>query len=248
MEQQADYKVKNVSSGKGALAKYKDINYGNVSWGRVILCEILITLFNWIPGLFGLALRKIFYPLMFSNIGRNVVFGRNMTIRHPHKIVVGNNVIFDDNCVIDAKGNTNSGIVIGDRVYVGKNSIIYCKNGDISIGDHVNISANCTMFSGNKLTISPNTVIGAYSYLLSGGEYDYTDALPFSEQSGNNSKDKLIIGSNCWIGARVTVLDAASVGEHCVLAAGAVVNKPIPDHAIAAGVPAKVIKTINPQS
>ena len=54
----------------------------------------------------------------------------------------------------------------------------------------------------------------------------------------------LTIGANCWLGARVTVLDAADVGEHCVIGAGAVVNRPLPADTLAAGVPARKIKSI----
>ena len=96
----------------------------------------------------------------------------------------------------------------------------------------------------NQLTIGPGTVIGAYSYLLSGGEYDYRDPTPFAEQSGMKTRGPLAVGANCWLGTRVTVLDAASIGEHCVVGAGAVVNKPIAAHHLAAGVPAKAIKSI----
>ena len=87
-------------------------------------------------------------------------------------------------------------------------------------------------------------MIGAYTYLLSGGEYDITDATPFADQSGMKTKGPLTIGANGWLGARVTVLDAASIGDHCVIGAGAVVNKPIPANSLAVGVPARVIKSV----
>ena len=88
-------------------------------------------------------------------------------------------------------------------------------------------------------------MVGAFSYFLSGGEYDYQDrSLKFSEQSGTGTKGELKIGPNCWIGAAVIVLDAANVGGHCVIAAGAVVTKPIPPDSLAVGVPARVLKSI----
>src|SRR5438270_368479 len=62
--------------------------------------------------------------------------------------------------------------------------------------------------------------------------------IPIREQPGVFTH--ITIGQDSWIGERVVVL--ADVGEHCVIAAGAVVTKPVPDCAIAAGVPAKVIK------
>ncbi len=58
------------------------------------------------------------------------------------------------------------------------------------------------------------------------------------------TKGPLVIGPNCWLGARVTVLDGANIGEHCVIGAGAVVTKPIPRDSLALGVPARAIKRI----
>ncbi len=171
--------------------------------------------------------------------------GKSVTFRYPKKIRLRKNVIIDDNCVIDAKGEDNEGITIGNNVFIGRNSIIYCKNGNINIKDGVNISANCTLFSSNQLTMEANSVVGAYSYLLSGGEYDYEDrTTKFVDQTGMETKGELVIGNNCWLGARVTVIDAACIGDHCVIGAGSVVTRPIPSNSLAFGVPASVKKSI----
>ena len=153
-------------------------------------------------------------------------------------------MIIDDLAVLDAKGADNEGIEIGDGVYIGRHTIVYTKNGDIEINDRVNISSNCQLFSSNRLEIGADTVIGAYTYLLSGGEYDAMDPTPFSGQSGMNTKGPTIIGPNCWLSARVTVLDGVEVGTHCVLGAGAVANKSIPANCVAVGIPAKPCKDL----
>lgn len=244
-----EYKFKESGeTGSGAFAKYRELYYGDQSLGKIVFCELLTTLFGWIPGALGLFLRSKLYPLMFRNTGKKTVFGRDITIRHPHKIDVGDNVAIDDNAIIDAKGDGNSGISIGDNVYIGRNSIVYCKGGDIHLENEVNISSNCQIFSSNKLTIRTGTMIGAYSYFMSGGAYDYTDDTPFAEQSGKETKGPLEIGPDCWIGARVTVLDAASIGKRCVVAAGAVVNNPVEANTVVAGMPAKAIKNTSHNS
>lgn len=239
-------KVKDVASRQGgsAFRKYRDLVYGDLPLSRVLLGELLYLLVGGCPGALGLFLRMKLFRLIFPNIGKKVVFGRYVTIRHPHKIRLGDHVIVDDNVVLDAKGTDNRGIVIGDGVYIGRNTIIYCKNGNITIGDRVNISSNCQIFSSNDLTIGSDTVIGAFTYLLSGGEYDYRDITPFSQQSGMCTKGPLRIGANCWIGAHVTVLDAASIGDRSVVAAGAVVTQPTDGGVILGGVPARMIKRL----
>src|SRR3990172_8845091 len=97
---------------KSALTKYQEIVVGKRGLWNMIKYELIITLFSWVPGALGLALRQIFYPKIFASVGRGVAFGANVTIRHPNKIHIGNNVVIDDNCVLDAKGETNKGIEI----------------------------------------------------------------------------------------------------------------------------------------
>lgn len=247
MNAEDSLKVKTVA-GEGAVSawrKYRGLYYGETPLVKIILCEMVMALCGSMYGAMGLFLRSRLFPPFFAAVGRGVVFGRNLTIRHPRRIRLGNNVIIDDNCVLDAKGVTNRGIAIGDNVYIGRNTIVYCKNGNIAIGDNVNISSNCQFVSSNDMTIGADTVIGAYSYLLSGGGYDYTPgAKKFSEQDGYITVGPLVIGDNCWLGARVAILDGASVGTRSVIAAGAVVTKPVPPDSVAGGIPAHVIKPI----
>ena len=240
-----EYKVKEVTRGSPAGA-YRALMYGDMSLGRVIWAEILFTLFGGLGGALGLYLRMKLYPALFKSCGRKVVFGKNITIRHPHKIVLGDGVVLDDGCMVDAKGTSNAGIVLGERVYVGRNTLIYCKNGDIEIGDNVSISANCILFSSNRLTMKPNSVVASFVYVLSGGEYDLDDATPLAFQAGTCTQGPLEIGEDCWLGAGVKVLDGGTIGERSVIGAGAVVNRPVPANSIAVGVPARVVKTRKP--
>ena len=242
MTESAEFKVKEVTQGS-AFGAYRALMYGDMGLGKVIWAEILYALIGGLGGAVGLFLRMKLYPALFKSCGRQVVFGKNVTIRHPHKIVLGAGVVLDDNCVVDAKGADNSGIVLRDRVYVGRNTIIYCKNGDIEIGENVSFSANCIVFSSNKLTLKKNGVVAAFVYLLSGGEYDLDDPTPFALQKGTCTQGPLDIGEDCWLGAGAKVLDGASIGDRCVIGAGAVVNKPVPADSIAVGVPARVVKS-----
>ena len=241
----AEYKVKEVTRRSPASA-YRTLMYGDMSWGRAIWAEILFTLLGGLGGAVGLFLRMKLYPTLFKRCGRKVVFGKNITIRHPHKIVLGDGVVLDDGCMVDAKGADNAGIVLGERVYVGRNTLIYCKNGDIEIGDNISISANCVLFSSNQLVMKPNSVVAAFVHLLSGGAYDLDDPTPLAFQAGTCTQGPLEIGADCWLGAGVKVLDGVTIGARSVVGAGAVVNRPVPANSIAVGVPARVIKTRNP--
>jgi acetyltransferase-like isoleucine patch superfamily enzyme len=230
---------------RSSAEKYRDLCYGNAPFGQVLWTEFVVMLAGGVQGAFGLWLRSKLYPSLFKVCGSGVIFGRNITIRHPGKISIGNNVVLDDNSVIDAKGESNTGITVGNNVFIGRNSIVYCKNGDIEIRDRVSIASDCTIMSAHRLLIQEDVMIGGYCYILSGGDYDYTNKeIRFSDKSGAPSKGDLVIGQNCWLGARATVLDAASIGDNCVIGACSLVNKPIPPNSLAYGVPAKVIKSL----
>jgi acetyltransferase-like isoleucine patch superfamily enzyme len=95
--------------------------------------------------------------------------------------------------------------------------------------DKVNPSGIC---------IGAGTLVAARSIILS-HEHIYRDAknskLPFTTNT--------IIGKNCFIGIGATILPGVNIGDECVIGAGSVVTKDVPSNAMAAGVPAKIIKT-----
>ena len=158
----------------GARAKYSSLIVGVPGWAALIKYELVVMLSQWVPGALGLALRKFLYPILLGNCGRNVVFGQGVVLRHPNKIHIGDNVVIDDNCLLDAKGDVNQGIRIGNGVFVGRNSILSCKNGDITLADGVNIGFNCEVFSAGTVTIGKDTLLAAYAYLI-GGDHDFSD-------------------------------------------------------------------------
>lgn len=231
-------KVKELTTSSPAAA-YRSLNYGDMPLRKVLWAEFLFFFVGHLPGPLGLFLRMKLYPSLFRSCGRKVVFGRSLTLRHPHKISLGDGVVLDDGATLDAKGATNRGIALGDKVYVGRASTLYCKNGDITVGDRTSFSASCIVFSSNRLTIGPDTVVASFSYILSGGEYDLADPTPFALQKGTCTKGPLDIGESCWIGAGAKILDGASVGSRSVVGAGAVVNRPVPPDSVALGVPAR---------
>src|ERR1035437_10486534 len=115
--------------GRSSRAKYSALVVGRPGLGALLKYELVVTIAQARAGALGLLLRKILYPKLLGSCGRNVVFGQNVVLRHPHKIHIGDNVVIDDNCLVDAKGETNRGIRIGDGVFVGRNTILSCKDG-----------------------------------------------------------------------------------------------------------------------
>ena len=226
--------------GKSQLSKYQDIVLGKKGLLALMKYEFVMLFASWVPGALGLVLRSKLYPMLIGKVGKGVVFGTNVVLRHSHKITIGDNVVIDDNCVLDAKGGEGNSIKIGSGVFVGRNTILYCKDGDIEIGDNTTISFNCDVFSANYVRIGSNVQIAAYTF-LNGGTHKFDDLdVPVMHQE--RSGIGIEVGDNAWIGADAKVLDGVSVGRDSIIAAGAVVTKDVPEFAIVGGMPAKLIR------
>lgn len=241
-----DFKIQESITGvrKSKLKRYQELVIGTDKISDLIKYELAMLFLSRLPGAIGIFLRGKFYPKLFSKTGRGVVFGNNMVIRHPKKIILGDNVIIDDNVLLDAKGSENSGITLKDDVFIGRNSILSCKGGEIILEERANVGFNCEIFSSNKVVIGKDNLIAAYTYVVGGGNYklERTD-IPINQQPDFEGKGGVITEEDVWLAAHVVLLDGTQIGKGSVIAAGAVVSGEIPPYSIAGGVPAKVIKS-----
>ena len=226
-------------AGQSARQKYSALVVGRPGLGALLHYELVQLLSQHVPGALGLAFRKALYPSLLGACGSNVVFGQNVTIRHPHKVRIGSNVVIDDNCLIDAKGDSNAGITIGSGVFIGRNSILSCKNGDIAIADGANVGFNCEVFSASRVAIGRDTLLAAYCYVI-GGDHDFGDPSAAVLAQGRRSAG-VTIGSGAWLGAGAKILDGVTIGDRAIVGAGAVVREAVGDGAIAVGMPARTV-------
>ena len=225
---------------RSSSEKYQDLVVGSRGFFRLIHFELVMLLSSWVPGALGLLLRKLFYPTLLGSCGRGVVFGLGVALRHPHKIHIGQGTVIDDNVLLDAKGVANQGIRVGEGGFIGRNSILSCKDGDIVLGNHINMGFNCEVFSSSRVYVGDYGLFAAYTYVVGGG-HDHSDVGAMIIDQARPSKG-VTIGRNVWLGAGAKVLDGVTLGSNVVVGAGAVVTESLPDSVIAAGIPAKIIK------
>jgi acetyltransferase-like isoleucine patch superfamily enzyme len=222
-----------------AREKYAALVVGRPGWAALIKHELITLASQNTPGALGLAIRQTLYPSLLGACGRNVVFGQNVVLRHPHKVRIGDDVVIDDNCLIDAKGESNRGITVGRGVFIGRNTILSCKNGDIELAEGANIGFNCEIFSASMVRVGREALIAAYCYII-GGDHDFSDpSKPVLAQTRRS--EGVTIGDAVWLGAGAKILDGVAVGDHAVIGAAALVRESIPARAIAVGIPAKVV-------
>jgi acetyltransferase-like isoleucine patch superfamily enzyme len=219
--------------------KYASLIVGRPGWLALLHYELVALAAQWVPGALGLALRRVLYPTLLGSCGRGVVFGQGVVLRHPHKIRVGDNVVIDDHCLLDAKGEANAGITIGRDVFVGRNTILSCKNGDIEIGDGANVGFNCEIFSASRVVVGPKALIAAYVYLI-GGDHDFSDPSKTVLEQARVSAG-ITVGAGVWMGAGAKIMDGVALGDQSIVGAGAVVREDVPPGGIAVGIPARLV-------
>jgi acetyltransferase-like isoleucine patch superfamily enzyme len=225
---------------RSALRTYQDLVVGSRSFAVLVLYEVIVTVTSAVPGALGLVLRKWAYPLLLGSCGRNVTFGQGVVLRHPRKIRIGSDVVVDDLVVLDAKGSANRGIEIGSGVFLGRGTILSCKNGDITLGDHVNMGFHSEIFSASSVVVGHHGLFAAQTYLVGGGHH-FEGEGPVIDQERTSAGIRL--GENVWLGTGAKVLDGVRIGRDVVVGAGAVVTSDLPDGAVAAGVPARILRT-----
>lgn len=135
----------------------------------------------------------------------------------PAAITLGNELQLKDGAHLTARSGQ---IVIGNRVAIGARCEFAATLADIVIGDCCRIAGEVYLATGNHRFARADQLI--------------------MEQGC--SFESVRIGRDCWIGRRAMVLPGVSIGDGCVVAAGAIVTRDVPALSVVAGVPARVIK------
>jgi acetyltransferase-like isoleucine patch superfamily enzyme len=131
------------------------------------------------------------------------------------RIVISENVVIDSFVKIKPTGGTGD-LIIGQDSVINSGCVLYTGNG-IRIGQGVAIAANCTFAPTNH-------------------EYARKD-VPIRKQGFRPSKGGIVIGDDVWIGANCVILDGASIGDGCVIAAGSIVRGVLEKYGIYGGNP-----------
>lgn len=173
-----------------------------------------------------------------------VALGKAVTVHTKGKATFGRGVSIGSYSTLDALGT--EGLCIGAGSSIGSFSMLKVSGTLTSIGKGISIGTNVglgdyTHIGGaGGVNIGNDTIAGAYlSIHPENHVFTCTDKLIRNQ---GVTRKGIIIGKNCWIGAKVTVLDGAKIGDGCVVAAGAVVNGEFPDNVVIGGVPAKILK------
>lgn len=174
--------------------------------------------------------------------------GRSVRLRFSRRIHIGRFAVIGDGVILSGLGH--EGLFIGQKVNIGAYSRLVVGTDISRIGSHIRIGDNCgigeysSIGGSGGIDIGQDTIIGQY-FSAHPENHNYSDTSNPIRIQGT-TRAPIAIGSDCWIGARVTVLAGVSIGKGAVVAAGSVVTRDLPPWSISAGVPARVLRTRRP--
>lgn len=215
---------------------------------RYLLEQCCFLLVAWVPTLIGIGLRAIIYRLLLHMDGIAAI-ENSVRLRFADQIHLGRNVYLDQGCYLHA---CPQGITIGENTLVMHGSILHVYNfrnlphafirigRDSLIGEYNVLRGQGGITIGDRVYTSPLVQLLAVNHV-------YNDPTqPMVEQG--ITAEGIHIEDDVWIGAGAIVTDGVRVGKGAVIAAGAVVTKDVPAHTVVGGVPARVIKQIEPKT
>ena len=185
--------------------------------------------------------------LLRGNFSTHLFLGRSVKFFNLSNIKFGKWVQLEDHVYIS--GLSKHPVVFGNNVRIGAFSRVVASTSFNQIGEFIRIGNNvgigefAYLGGGGGLEIGDDCIIGQY-FSCHPENHIFLNPNQLTRLQGVTRKG-IGIGENCWIGAKVTILDGVEIGANCVIAAGAVVTKSMPSNSIIGGVPARVIRMIN---
>lgn len=167
----------------------------------------------------GVLVRRLLWRPRFRIMGRRVRIAENVRITGFERIAIGNDVSIMAGGYVYA--HDSDGLTIGDGCSINHNVQLGASGGRIMLGAHV--------------LIGPNVVLRAADHV-----FDDPDR-PIAEQG--HRFGEIIIEDDVWIGANAVVTSGVRIGRGVVIGAGSVVTRSIDPFTVAAGVPARVIRS-----
>jgi acetyltransferase-like isoleucine patch superfamily enzyme len=172
---------------------------------------------------------QLYWRIKLSKIGYDSVIFKPIDIIGANKIIIGSNVFIRDGARIEVlkikSGKWNPKLEIGSNVNIEQGVHIICQC-SVVIHDDVSITPYCVIVD----TYHP---------------FEPPDKFPKIGERLPDCPTFVSIGKGSFIGAHSIILSNVKIGKGCVIGAGSVVSCDIPDYSVAAGIPARVIKTFD---
>jgi acetyltransferase-like isoleucine patch superfamily enzyme len=216
------------------------------SLGRYCLEQLLFAMAGWVPSVLGIAFRAVLYRLILRMDGVAAI-ENGVRLRFADHIHLGRNVYLDQGAYLHA---CPGGIRIGDGTFVMHGAVLHVYNfrglphAYIRVGRDSLIGELNVLRGQGGITIGDRVYTGPLVQILAVNHVFADAARPMVEQG--ITAEGIWIEDDVWIGAGAIITDGVKIGQGAVVAAGAVVTGDVSPHTVVGGVPARILKTIEP--
>ena len=171
-----------------------------------------------------------FFPRWNAFVGRNSKINGRIEKRHKlADIKIGSDCLISATIVAEIDA---SKISIGDRVFIGGQSLISCLE-KVTIGNDVLISYQVIIMDSDNHSLRASERLGDLSRWMD-NKYDWSHV----------NSSPVSIESKSWIGARSMILKGVVIGEGAIVSAGSVVTRSVPPYTLVGGNPARIIREL----
>lgn len=197
-------------------------------------------------------INKIFYKLI--SLGELQKRIEDNSINEFLKCLkIGNNTkLYREAKVINLQNNINN-IKLGNNTHIRGNLQIFNYGGNIKIGNNCYLGENSYIWSGESIIIGDNVLISHNVNIIDSNSHELNHIERMNgfieivtkghpEIKGSIITKPIVIKNNVWISFNSIILKGVTIGEGAIIAAGSVVTKDVPDFAVVAGNPAKIVK------
>ncbi|HEX3865282.1 MAG TPA: acyltransferase, partial [Gemmatimonadaceae bacterium] len=188
-------------------------------------------------------------PLRARPDVRGVVLrGRRVVVEHARQLAAGPGLVLEDGAHVNAL--SRDGIILGRNVTIARGASLVCTGVlsrigiGIRLGDRSAIGAGSFLGGQGGIVIGDDVIMGPGVRIFS--ENHRYDSLHEPIRAQGEARAAVRIEDDCWIGSGATILAGVTIGTGCVVAAGAVVTRHVPAWSVAAGVPARVVRSRRP--
>ncbi|MFB4351386.1 acyltransferase [Microbacterium sp. CR_7] len=194
----------------------------------------------------GMAVRGMLRKPFLGESSGPLFVGRRVRITNPSYIRHSGRLVIEDG--VELQGLSQHGIVFGDEVSIGAGTAIRPSSyygGEagvgLRVGDRSSFATGCFIGCSGSIVIGDDVMLGPGVRVYSENHVFADPEAPIKSQGVE--RGEVVIGDDCWIGSGVTITSGVTIGRGVVIGSGSVVTRDIPDFSIAAGSPAKVIRS-----
>jgi len=216
------------------------------SLGRYLLEQSLFWAAGWVPTALGIGLRALLYRLVLHMDGIAAI-ENGVRLRFADQIHLGHAVYLDYGAYLHA---CPAGVRIGDNSLVMHGATLHVYNFRNLPHAFIHIGRDCVIGEYNVLrgqggiTLGDRVVTAPLVQILAVNHVYADPTRPVIEQG--ITAEGISVEDDVWIGAGAIITDGVRIGRGAVVAAGAVVTQDIPPHTLTGGVPARVLRHIQP--